>query len=171
MHNLPSMSGKPLYWKVYSVAVLWCLGFLLGFCLCAKSNPIIFSLMRQAAARPMSIVGLLSIICIPYLLTALAVQYNKILTVVLLAFLKAFLFGFSFCCIRFSFEYLHWIIQPMLMFTDIVSTFFLLSIWVNTILGRANLRSVFSGAVVSFFFGILDILLVSPFLGSLINDW
>ena len=164
--NLPSSRQFPC--KILLLAG-WCLGLVLGICYVSQADGSFFVLMRRAAESPVSIVGLLAVLVLPFLITAFAVLISRPQLLILLAFLKAFSFGACACCVDQAFLSAGWLLRIFLMFSDLLSLPVLLWLWLRCISGerRRTVRDlVFSGVLLAAV-GTVDYCLVSPALALL----
>jgi hypothetical protein len=151
------------------LAFCWCAGLLLG-CFCAwQTGNVHSSLMRGAAERSVSIVGL-AVVCLPFLLTVFTVLFRTPWLIYPLCFGKGFGFAFVAALCAGGFGSGGWLLRVLLLFTDGFSAPLLLFLWLS-ILRRPN-RFEAKGFVISavglLVAGSIDYWLVAPFLARLI---
>ncbi len=152
------------------LAFFWSLGLASGILFAAASGETFFLLVRTAASRRVSIVGLVASCYLPFLLSAFAVFIGKQKLLYPIVFLKALLF--SWCAIASSaaFSSAGWLVRPMLQFTDILTVPVLCWFSLRHTSDHGMLFRDFSICTLLFVLaGSLDYCLVSPFLASLID--
>lgn len=150
---------------------IWCFGFLLGCIAGLSAEPSFYSLMHWTFSSSKSIFGLLIILCLPYLLTGFAVLYKIPRFLFVIAFLKAFLFGFSCVLLKICFGEEHWGYQFLVLFTDFISLLILVVLWLLTLHGFGRGRQIVAGLSLCFGIGLFDFIFISPFIASMIENW
>lgn len=148
---------------------VWCFGFLLGIIAGSSADPSVLSLMRWDGNHPMSIVGLLSTLCLPYLLTGFAVLYRIPRFLIIVLFLKSFLLGFCCMILKLGFTEIHWIYKSLLLFTDFFSLLILTALWLRCVDCGCRVRHIITGFLFSLGIGVFDIMFISPFVASVIE--
>lgn len=98
-------------------------------CSSAEFNSV--SWMRGAADSPVSIVGLLGVICLPFIFSAAAVFMNQIWLLIPIAFCKALSFIQVSLGISKAYGSAGWLMRFLLMFADIVCLPVLVFFWVR----------------------------------------
>lgn len=149
----------------------WCFGFLLGCVTGLSAEPSFFPLMRWTFSGSMSIVGLLSILCLPYLLTAFAVIYRIPRFLFIVSFLKAFLLGFTCALLKICFGEVHWVFMSLVLFTDFFSLLILMVLWLRAIQGCCLVSQIITGLCLSLGIGVFDFVFISPFAAAMIEKW
>lgn len=153
------------------LALFWGAGLLLGVGLACQAGDSIFSLMRIAASRRVSIVGLFSSILLPFLLSAAAVYLHGASLLLPVSFLKAFSFGFCAVTVMKAFGSAGWLVCRLLLFSDCCLMPVLFWFWLRHI--RGGRRSVKMDmrlcAILIAAVGSIDYFLISPFLMSIID--
>ena len=151
------------------LASAWLTGLLFGAFFACSSDPSLFLVMRSAHKSAVSIVGLLSSMLLPLLLTALAVYISKIYFLIPIAFSKACLYAYisvaAFGC-RSTGGWLYWL---LLLFGDICSAPVYLRLWMQipTTLSKGPLfLSSLAGVLI---IGFLDFQYISPFLAAILT--
>lgn len=145
----------------------WLLGLLLGTLLAVGADASMISLMRRAANCRVSIVLLLTAV-LPFLISAYAVSIYRYSILSVLGLLKAF--AYSFCGILSvrAFGSAGWLVQPMLQFTDSITTIFLCFFGIRCCVDQTGFkRDLIICILVSVAAVIIDYALVSPYLLSL----
>ena len=154
------------------LAFLMLLGFLCGIFLTVNSDPSSVSLMRTAALSRVSIVGLLTVLLLPFLLSAFAVYTSSTYLLFPVCWLKAFSFSHSAGMISLAFGNAGWLVRWLLLFSSGLSLPVL--IWFCMRHGdgthRKDLLRDFSVCMVLvLLIGSLDFRVISPFLVKLIE--
>lgn len=127
------------------------------------------SWMRGALDGHVSIVGLLSVIFLPFLFSAFAVYASQRWLLVPIAFCKAVSFAQSACGISVAFGSAGWLLRFLLMFTDILTLPLLVLFWLRYCGGGQKLKwfSVFPYLCAAASIGSVDFFMISPFLSGL----
>lgn len=153
----------------FVLSFLWLFGFVIGL---ALSYPGIhsFSLwMRAAEFGSVSIVWLYISLFLPFLFSAIAVFFRLNWLVYVIAFCKAFFFGFCVSGILFTCRSAGWLVCLLLFFSD-----FSLLPWLYFFMRRCLNRISFLRAELTSFAAFvflvvsIDRCVISPFLASLI---
>lgn len=115
-------------------------GLLLGAVLFYLSGSSLFSLMRSGFLSSVSIVSFLSCSFLPFLLSALAVFFSHPWLIILIAFVKAFLFSFVSLLTIFTFQPSGYFIRFILQIGDFISLPVLYFFWQYYLFGRNQIR-------------------------------
>ena len=162
----------PLWWRKGSTVFLascfasglaaGCMAFFSAECETA-------SLMRAAADSRVSIVGLLSVIFLPFLFSAFAVYLRQPWWLLPIAFCKAFSFALVFLGITAAYGSAGWLMRLLLMFSDLWTLPLLCYFWLRYATGerRLALRVIPSYLCAVLLIAIIDHCLISPFLANL----
>lgn len=168
VHNLTLFQRNR---NLFIFTVCWLSGLLAGFILAAEANGTLLSLMRLAAVSRVSIVWLLLSAALPFLITAYSVFINNFLILFGISLTDAFAFSYCAGVIFRSFGSAGWLVQPMLQFTGtVLGAFFCWFCIRRCSKKRICLKKdlvlclIISAVVV-----VIDFLLVSRFLGMLID--
>jgi len=158
--------------ELFLLAFFSTFGAALGAIIANSSNAYLFSMMRMAAFRYVSIVDLTLVSLFPFLITAIAFFLSKPFLFFPIAFFKSFLYTLLLCCICIEFLTAGWLVCILLLFTD---TFVILALhwyWFRHIHGF--LGSAFTDLFfcIAFSLGIclIDYFWVAPFLTTLMNN-
>lgn len=148
--------------------MFWLLGLLCGTLFAVGADDSLASLMRAAASNRVSIVVLLTTAFLPFLITAYAVSINRYAIGSCLALLKGFAYSFCGCVIVRAFGSAAWLVQPMLQFTDMVTSILLCWFGIRCFTRQCSLRRDLAVCIlISAAAVVIDYLLVSPFLAAL----
>jgi len=158
-------SCKP-WLPVFVLAVFWCLGLFLGCSCSAYFSGYMLSWMRAALSGCVSIVGTYISVLLPLVITGVIMLTSSYFLLPILAFFKAFTFSFSVGCIDGLFADAAWLVQPLLLFTDILLLLPILSLWIRMMHRsfeshvRVFLWTLFFAVLV----GLIELVVISPFL-------
>ncbi len=157
--------------SVITLVLSWCGGLLAGTLFAAGADESLLSLMRRALSCRVSIVLLFLAAVLPFLITAYAVCINKYLILYAACFLKGLVFSYCAFLIFRAMGDSGWLLQPMFQFTDSVmcTVFCWFSLRCCTIGERLLKRDLMVCIFISALVVIIDFLLVSPFLGTLVH--
>ena len=160
----------PTYRRTYRLilAFFWLLGLLSGGYLFHRADDSFVSMMCSAVDRRVSIVGLASVIFLPFLFSAFAVYLRHPRLLWLVAFGKALCFSYTALAVLSGYGCAAWLALPLLMFSDIGSIPLLWLFW----LGSREGSDAPTGRTIRLFFaagciGCVDYFIVSPFLCGL----
>ena len=153
-------------WRICRPAIGWVTGLILGIVLSYRTD-FIASLMRGILSEPVSIVGLFAVSLLPYFLTALAVFVSKPGWVPIIAFCKAFCFGFCAAAMDRCFGSTSWLLRFLIMFSDIYTSPVLLWVWFGCGKGEASKgRFLICGAALLLILA-MDYWFISPILAMI----
>ena len=152
------------------LAFAWISGLFLGSLISLAADNILSSTMLAAAHSGMSISGLLAVLLLPLLFSALAVYISKPIFLIPIVFLKAFLFSFSAAGFLIACDSAAWLFCFLMMFSDTLMLPFLWWFWIIslTLESRTAIRGAVICTVCAFVIGFCDYFFVSPFLAGLI---
>lgn len=118
----------------FILAICWLLGLLFGVICYAFSGPDTVSLMRGVVFCPVSIVGLLNAVLIPFLLSVLFVALSVPKMLLVICFVKAFSFSFVSLGILMSTDCGGWFVRYFLQFSDCIMIPLFYWYWSNFVL-------------------------------------
>ena len=151
------------------LASAWLIGLLFGAFFACSSDPSLFLMMRSAHKSAVSIVGLLGVMLLPLLLTALAVYISKLHFLIPIASGKAFLFAYisvaALGC-RNTGGWLYWL---LLLFGDICSAPIYLKLWMQIPTTQRKGPLFLSSVAGVLIIGFLDFQYISPFLATILT--
>lgn len=162
----------PTWWRKCCTAFLassWLLGLIVGCLIFYAAGYECVSWMRAAADSRVSIVGLLSVIILPFLFSAFAVYISHSWLLLIVAFGKAVSFSLVSLGILISFGSAGWLMRFLLMFSDLCALPLLFLFWMRFISGerRITLRSGLLFSAAGLVIGSIDFYLISPILAGL----
>lgn len=162
---VPSLGSRVRLGAVWILGLLW--GVYCGFHWDSSLVP----LMRGCLYGSVSIVCVFCLICLPFLISLLASFWNARVLIYLIAFGKAFLFSFVSLGVFFSFGAAGWLVQILLMFSEVCSLPVLYWFWLYCLDRRQGPSALEIFSLLSLFFLIasLNSSYVMPFLASLIS--
>ena len=147
----------------YILAFTWIFGLLLGVYAAAHSGNS-FSLMMRGYDFTVSISGLLLMNALPFLLSALAVYLSQPILLLTVVAFKAFLFGYCCCGLMTVYGDDFWLMQLLLMFSDLALSPLLMWFWVRCLQqpGQCSVQAGLIFSVVIIAVTAVDICIVSP---------
>ena len=145
------------------------LGLLFGVVVSAGADHSFLLLMRSSFSS-VSIVGLLLVAVLPFLFAASAVFLSNRFLVFLIAFLKAFSFGYCVSGLAAVYGNGFWLGCFLLMFSDFASLPVVMWFWIQCIgSSRKHLGSqLFLSLMISSVFAFADYWIISPFAASIL---
>lgn len=148
------------------------LGFIFGYWIFGLGQALFSSLMRSASCYSVSIVGLLLVVALPFLISALAVAYNKPLIIYILCFVKSILYSVCAFAVYSTYGSAGWLMQFLVLFLDNCTMVFLWIVWGSyTLLSRMDVRKVLAICFgLSVLAWVLDCYVISQFAVSVINS-
>ena len=153
----------------YFVMICWFLGLLIGVEIAAGADSSTF-LWMLSDRFTVSISGLLSVVALPFLLTAIAVLFSNRSLLLTVVFFKAVCFGYLGYGITSLFGGASWLVQFFLLFSDVFITPLLMLCWIRCADARETVfksEFLFCFAVSLAVWG-MDILFISPFSASIL---
>ena len=166
LHENTHRSRRP---AVFLLALAFLSGLLVGCVIQLSAEFDSLSWMRGMADAPVTIVGLLSVVFLPFLFSAFAVYASQRWLLFPIAFCKALSFALAACGISIAYGSAGWLMRFLLMFTDILSLPLLAFFWLRYSGGgrRLSLYSVFTYFAAAACIGSIDFFVISPFLAGL----
>lgn len=147
-------------------------GVSVGVITAYHADPYFLHMMRMAASMPVSIVGLSGVIVFPFLTTAVVSYIEKPSLLFPLSFLKSLLYSLAITstCVNYSFS--GWLVSGLLLFTDNTTFFLLHWYWARYINGfhKTAISDLLFIFLLALMIGIADLLLVSPYLTTLMKS-
>ena len=146
----------------FVLAVCWTSGLLCGV-FCYHASPLeIPSLMHRAISCSASIVGLLSAALLPALLSSFFLAFSMPWIILVICFVKAFLFSFVSIGILMSFGSAGWLLRYFLLFSDCAALPVLYWYWLHSLSGQGRACSIVCTGVVALV-TVLDYRVIAPF--------
>ena len=128
-------------------------------------------LMRMAVSHPVSIVGSVVSVFLPFLVFILIIMHSKPWLVYLICGIHIFHFSSTGFCLAFSFGSAGWLVRSLLQISD----FFLIPVllWFSLYSLAKNRSKQVAVCCISYaaLIGMLDYCVISPFLADLINSY
>ena len=150
------------------LALCWVFGLIAGAFLFLQAGPFSFSLMHRIIGSPVSIVGLLSNLLIPFLFTVFAVYSSLFCLSFPICFTEGVLFSFCFAGISRTFSSAGWMLRWIVLFRSGICAACTLLVWFRIFSGGKTGVWLFWWLSVCTAACILDYSVISPFLASLI---
>lgn len=155
---------------VFLLAFCWIGSILLGIYLGSDAS-VFNALMYRAFCSPVSIVGLVSVLLLPFLFSAFAVYIARPSLLLAVCVWKGFSFSFLSVGLLRIFSSGGWLLRQLLMFSSLCQLSVLYWFWIHHISGERKFSLGKAVAVVALFvlIGCADYCCISPFLASIIN--
>lgn len=147
------------------------MGLLCGISVFYSVGDSFFALMRIAGTRHVSIVSLLSVVILPFLLSAFVVYFSKFALLLPVCFFKAFVFsGISFIIVR-AYGPAGWLFRYLFLFSDCMVMPILYWFWLRYVDGKHRFCGWEAAALVAIglLIGSVDYRIISPMLARLIE--
>ncbi len=130
------------------------------------------SLMRVAPCKPVSIVSLLVVILLPFLITAAVSFIEKPYLLLPIAFFKSLSYSLVLVSTWVIYSFAGWLVSGFMLLTDTTVNVLLHWYWIRHINGfRKTARSdLFFAFLVTLVIGIIDLIVISPYLTALMNS-
>lgn len=158
--------------RIYCIlAILVLISSGLGVFYAASADQSYLHLMRMAAGRPVSIVGSLVAVFIPYVVSVLVATNFKPWPVYLVIAAHVFRFSSAGWAVAISFGTAGWLISFMFLFADIFLIPMLLLFSVNRLSGKISRNLVILCLLYIGLIGIINYCAVSPFLAKIMNTY
>ena len=166
--------NMPAWWRKYCflfLAFCWIAGLLSGASACLAAGASLISLMRGAAARPVSIVSLLGVTMFPFLLSAFAVYISEPWLLLPVSFGDAFVLSFVSLGVMRCGGSAGWLVRWLLVFSASLASPLMYLYWLRHLTGRRRFDGLEAACVLCLcaLIGSVDFRLVSPLLARLIH--
>lgn len=152
---------------IYTIVLVT--AFLFGFALLYAEREHAVSIFRLLpATRPNGLILLCSVF-FPFLITYVAIKWNKPAVIWLLVFIESSIFSWLCFGVRNAFHEAGWMLQLLLLFSGHLSLVIYHCIWMRCLVFK-NLRipvDLFVSAIVLLLIYFLDLFIVCPFTASL----
>ena len=151
------------------ILLLWFLGVDLAYWVFQTSGSVFCTLMGRAFSGSVSIVGLLSILIFPFLITVLASVLRKSYPLYMMSFVNGFVYSICSLSVHSYFGSAGWLVHFLLMFSQTSNLVVLLSIWIRFVLNKrcVSLKTIIWGFVLCVVILVIDLQLISPFVALL----
>lgn len=148
----------------------WVIGICAGLLFCRSSGQLLFLLMCGSFRSTVSIVMLLAGLMLPFLITALVVRYNKLHILFPVCAAKAFGYSLVVFTVYGTYGRCGWLMHLLLLFSNNISVFFLLTIWLYVLSARGKaMMVVIRYWVIMLFVWGFDMIYIAPFVESLMS--
>lgn len=155
---------------VVHLITAWITGLISGYCLCLLIECSVNSLMGSVVISRTSIVGLIIVLVIPMMISYFAVRYHLRYLIYLTAFFEALILGFCSSAVYLAYGNAGWLVRSLLLFSGSICSVAHIWLWLRQVSGkRRAFRVDFAVCMgVVALTGVLDYLIVSPYLVSLL---
>ena len=171
--RINSISYKINRYVDFVLLSLFCIcGCVVGVAVSHSADPSFFSLMRMAAARPVSIVDLSLMILIPFLVTA-AISFLGIPYLLFpVAFIKSLSYALLLSSITIAFGPAGWLVSCLMLLSDSICVVVLYWYFIRHVSGFRStaVSDLFVTFLISLSVGLADSLFLSPYLAALIKS-
>lgn len=157
--------------KWSALALCSVIGAVLGVLLTDAFGYHYLLLMRMAAKSRVSIVGTAVSVWIPFVVSFIILIHSKPWLVYLLCTTHIFRFACIGLALQRSFDSAGWLIRGLLQFPDLCLIPVLLYVAVCKLNGTMRKRLIVCCIVFGIIIGMMDYILISPFLADLMNDY
>ena len=149
--------------RIYAILALCALfSSGLGILIFATENPIYLSLMRMSASRPVSIVGSLVAVIVPYFVSVLVVTNSKRALAYLLCSVRIFLVSAAYLAINLCFGSAGFLMGVMLLFPDIALIPMLITVSIRRLTGESGKWDALIGCIYTTVIALINYCTVSP---------
>lgn len=128
-------------------------------------------MMRTAAGSRVSIVGTVSSVWVPFLISLLLIVHSKPWLVYFTCTLHIFLFSSTAHALNAYFGNAGWMIRIWMQFTDFALIPVLLYFSICRIRGISNKQIMYQCILIALIIGMMDYLWISPYLADLLADY
>ena len=166
--------NMPAWWRKCCFSLLafcWIAGLVSGASVCLAAGDSLNSLVRGAAARPVSIVSLLGVTMFPFLFSAFAVYISEPRLLLIVSFGEAFVLSFvSLGAMRCGGS-AGWLVRWLLIFSASLSAPLKYLYWLRYLAGGRRFDGLEAACLLCLcaLIGSVDFRLVSPLLARLIH--
>ncbi len=115
--------------KQIHLFLCWIVGFVLGFGFHFTCSSYIIPMMRSVLNQPVSIVGMLASVFLPFCFTYISVITNKPIYILIVSFIKAMSFAFAGAALSDLYDSATWLVRFLFLFSDYCLLPFLFWLW------------------------------------------
>ncbi len=153
------------------VFTLFITGLLLGVFIARNSIASLSQIVLTTSHFSATVSGLIASLCLPLLLSVIAVYYSFPAAIVPICLIKAFAFGYCSCVVLLSFQCAGWLVRLLFLFSDSLIVVPLLWFWLRHIDGtKVHLKQdTVLCLLAALIIGFLDYVCISPFLALLLQ--
>ncbi len=161
--------SQSAYFRLLSLFAVWLLGILLGSCFACFDTTFSHSLMLSTVQQPMSIVGLFTCVFLPFLISYLFYVSDNRLFLLIICFIKAVAFSYSWATLTKHFGSAAWLITFLFLFSDIFALILLFRLWTVRSISAQELRkhTLFIHFLLLVVFSFADYCVIVPFIQKL----
>lgn len=156
-------------WCALALCAVFGTGF--GVFFAASTGNSYILLMRMAASRPVSIVGTLVAVIVPFLVSVFLITHSKPWLVYLICGTRLFLFSAAGWAIARSFGSAGWLVRLTLQFPDLCLIPVLILFSIRALTGGGSRRYTLRCILFSAAVGMIYYCMISPFLANLIDSY
>ena len=147
------------------------IGTVLGTLLAVTVDRSYISLMRLALSSPVSIVGTVLTVFVPFLVSLYYIIHSKPWLVYLICGIHLLLFSAAGCAVSQSFGSAGWLVGLMALFPDLCLVPALILVSILRLTGTCSRRTAVCFVIFAVVIGMIDYLVISPFLADLIDTY
>ena len=153
------------------VSFAWCIGLIAGSLFATYTTTIHNSLTQMLSNSHLSVLGFVALQIFPFLLSAFLLRMFDYKAIIPLIICKAFSFGFCACFFIAHFDYSGWLLRWLFLFSDSVSSVFLIWFWIRCVNGYMKRRQndLMLCIIFVLIIGFIDSYYISPFGISLLS--
>lgn len=157
-------------YRASALIAVWFISLIIGLHIASIFHIHHNGLYFAAASKPAGFTGLLAVFFLPLLLTIVALHFDWIWLIYLLAASKAFTLGFNSFMLLHAFGQGAWLARHFLLFSDTISSFLLLSLWFISFSKKGRQLHTYhlAYAIISLLTIIIDLYLISPFFSEVV---
>ena len=143
----------------------------LGILFAGSAGDSYFLLMRMAVSRPVSIVGSVVSVAMPYIVSFLFITHSKPWLVYLFCGIRIFLFSAIGFALEYAFSGSAWLVRFMMQFPDIFLIPVLIWFSGQRLTGRFRKTALVYCVIFTAIIGMIYYCMISPFLANLIDSY
>lgn len=166
--TLHKLFAKGKYPIIFTGA-FWIAGLVSGGVVAYHAEPSVIAIVRTSVTYVASLPGLLLMLFLPAVLSVIVAKNFSAYWVMPLVFVKAMCFGFACCICCDAFGSAGWLIRCLLLFSDTVSAFALVCLWLRLFFNPAfsTKQTIKHITILSIGLFCFEHFVVSPFVVSL----
>lgn len=160
---------KKLKSPVIYLTAVWVIGLLVGMFFAFTVRTLVSSLIHTIVCCRASITGLISVLILPLVISAMAISVPLFLYPI--CFFKAFSYGFCLYSVTFVFGDAGWLFATLLLFSDSVMIVLLNWLWCRHIVVNKNTsgQDFARCTIAATLIALMDYFLISPYLIDLLH--
>lgn len=170
--SIATCTDRRILLRRFLLILFWFLGVFIGIWIAQQTITVTSSLVRSVVDSRSSIVGLLTVLTVPFLISAILFKLSLPTLGFCIVFIKSLLFSYCSCSLVLAFGEAGWLMRWLLLFSDSCTVVLLLWLWIRNITGQGKkIKSdLLFCCLITVLIGCVDYYILSPFAAMLLSN-